>query len=519
MAPSAMTMLWAVGAYLTLSLFIGYLAHRQEREHSPRDYFLGGKLTGPIVLFFTLFSTQYSGNTFFGFTGVAYRSGLIWIMGIPIIMFIIAAYLVYAPRLYVLSKQYDYLTPADFYAHRFASEWLRVPVSALLILALIPYLMIQVTAMGHALSGITGGAIPYGMGVIGSSLIILLYVTLGGWRAVVWTDVVQGILLTAAIILAAVLVVHNVGGMSALFEQLHLSHPEKLAPPASAQTLTASWFSMILVFGLGLSMYPQAVQRIYAARDVKTLKRSLSVMVLAPLVIGPCTLLIGLASNVRFPHLSGVEADQVMARWVNMLTGDHFTVATLILIGSVAAIMATADSVLLTLASIFTQDVYRPYLRRRATEKELAVIGRLFTAALMVVVVVLSLTPGATLWRLTEIKGEYLMQLFPPMVLGLYWPRFNRNGALAGLLVGTGVVASLMLTGHQTWGYLHAGVYGVGANVISCLLVTRLFPSTIEEQHRVIDRFFALFRRPGGSMTLMPVVVDPPEEAKPAGER
>ncbi|RMG53844.1 MAG: sodium:solute symporter family protein [Acidobacteria bacterium] len=518
MTPSAMTMLWAVGAYLALSLLIGYLAHRREREHSPRDYFLGGKLTGPIVLFFTLFSTQYSGNTFFGFTGVAYRSGLIWIMGIPLIMLIIAAYLAYAPRLYLLSKKYDYLTPADFYAHRFASEWLRFLVSALLILALIPYLMIQVTAMGHALSGITGGAISYAMGVIGSSLIILLYVALGGWRAVVWTDVVQGILLTAAIVLAAALAVHSVGGVGALFEQLRSSHPEKLAPPASARTLTASWFSMILVFGLGLSMYPQAVQRIYAARDVKTLKRSLSVMVLAPLIIGPCTLLIGLAGNLRFPHLSGMESDRVMARWVSVLTGDHFAVATLILIGAVAAIMATADSVLLTLASIFTQDVYRPYLRRQATEKELAVIGRLFTAALMIVVVALSLAPGATLWRLTEIKGEYLMQLFPPMVLGLYWSQFNRKGALAGLLAGTGVVASLMLTGHQTWGYFHAGVYGVAANVIACLLATRLFPSTIEEQRRVAHQFFALFGEQGRPVTLAPVAVDSLEEVKPAEE-
>ena len=83
--------------YLALTILIGFVANSRSRSHSPNDYFLGGKTTGALLLFFTMQATQYSGNAFFGFTGKAYRSGLIWILAIPLIGLIITAQLSYAP--------------------------------------------------------------------------------------------------------------------------------------------------------------------------------------------------------------------------------------------------------------------------------------------------------------------------------------------------------------------------------------------------------------------------------------
>ena len=139
-----------LSVYLLSNLLIGLFAYRSGGTWTARDYFLGGKTTGALVLFFAMLATKFSGNTFFGLPGQAYRIGLMSVLLVPFMVAIAVGFLSYAPRLYVLSKKYDYLTPADFYADRFQSRPLRLIVACFLILSVIPYLMIQATGMGHA---------------------------------------------------------------------------------------------------------------------------------------------------------------------------------------------------------------------------------------------------------------------------------------------------------------------------------------------------------------------------------
>ena len=143
-----------LSVYLLSNLLIGLLAYRSGETWTARDYFLGGKTTGALVLFFAMLATKFSGNTFFGLPGQAYRVGLMSVLLVPFMLAITVGFLSYAPRLYVLSRKYDYLTPADFYADRFQSRSLRLIVACFLMLSVIPYLMIQTSGMGHALSGL-----------------------------------------------------------------------------------------------------------------------------------------------------------------------------------------------------------------------------------------------------------------------------------------------------------------------------------------------------------------------------
>ena len=217
----------ALLAYLAGNLLIGFWAMRRKKEESARDYFLGSKLTGAIILFFTMQATQYSGNAFFGFTGMAYRSGLIWILAVPLISLIITTQISFAPRLYILSKKYDYLTPADYFADRFDSRAMRLLVAVFSIASMFPYLMIQTEATGHAFVGLTSGRYPFWAGVVFISLLMLIYVVLGGWRSVVWTDTLQGIWLTAAIVGAAVIFVSGAGGLGALLDHIQSTADRK----------------------------------------------------------------------------------------------------------------------------------------------------------------------------------------------------------------------------------------------------------------------------------------------------
>lgn len=209
-----------LATYMLAMILIGWIAKRRTARGSTVDYFLGGKVTGGLILFFTMQATQLSGNTFFGFTGIAYRSGLIWVVSICLISLIVVAQLSFVPRLFVLSRRNAYITPADYYADRYQSKELRLLVAGITIVAMVPYLVIQSQASGHAFAGLTSGRIPYSAGVLFVSSVLLVYILIGGWRGVVWTDAVQGVILCSALIIVTAIVVKSAGGIPAIVTDL-----------------------------------------------------------------------------------------------------------------------------------------------------------------------------------------------------------------------------------------------------------------------------------------------------------
>ena len=481
--------------YLLSSILIGYFAYRAGETWKARDYFLGGKTTGAIVLFFAMLATKFSGNTFFGLPGQAYRVGLMAVTLIPFTIAITLGFLSYAPRLYVLSKKYDYLTPADFYADRFHSQFLRLWVAFFLILTVIPYLMIQATAMGHAFVGFTGGRYPFAAGVMYIFTFMLAYVLLSGWRGVVWAEVLQGSLLLGAIVVAAVVLVQGEGGLTEVVRQAVEIAPEKVSVPASLETLTRSYLLYMLVFGIGGAMYPQIIQSVYAAKSERALRRSVMMMVPNYFLIMLCVVMIGLVGIVRLRDLETIQADQVLGLLLGQQATSVYWISVVVFLGAAAAIMSTAAGVLLTLSSMVTHDLYRQFVRPQASEDEIATVSRVFTVLILVVVTALSLQPLTTLWQLTIIKFEFLMQLYLPLILGLYWPRFSREAAIAGLMTGTLTVSSMMLTGVGHIWVFDAGVCGFVLNGLACVSVCLLMQPSEVEQKRVHKRFFTLFER------------------------
>jgi len=479
--------------YLLSNIFIGYFAYRAGDTWAARDYFLGGKNTGALVIFFAMLATKFSGNTFFGLPGQSYRVGLMAVTLIPFTIAISLGFISYAPRLYVLSKKYDYLTPSDFYADRFDSRVLRLWTAVFLIITVIPYLMIQTTAMGHAFVGFTGGRYSFATGVIYIFAGMLIYVLLSGWRGVVWAEVLQGALLWVAIVVAAVVLMYWEGGLATVIQQVVIIAPEKVAVPESNETLTRSYLLLALVFGMGGAMYPQIIQSVYAAKSEKALRRGLAMMIPNYFIIMLAVVLIGLVGIIHLRDLKAIEADQVLALLLGQRAESAYWLAILVFLGAAAAIMSTAAGVLLTLSSIVTHDLYRQFVRPQASEDEIATVGRVFTAVILIIVTLLSLHPITTLWQLTVIKFEFLMQLYLPMLLGLYWPRFSRTAAIAGLATGTLSLLVLVLSGWNHVGIFDAGVAAFVLNGLASVAVALIKAPSEEEQRRIHERFFSLF--------------------------
>lgn len=490
-----------LATYMGAMILIGWIAKRRTRGDSTVDYFLGGKLTGALVLFFTMQATQLSGNSFFGFTGIAYRTGLMWVVSICMISLIVVAQMSYVPRLYVLSKLNGYITPADYYADRYQSKALRLLVAGITIVAMLPYLIIQAEASGHAFAGLTSGQIPYSAGVVFVCAVMLIYILLGGWRGVVWTDAVQGVLLTLALIIVTVVVVRTAGGIPGIVDDLNANNVALIQAPETLKHLSRSWLSLLVISSIGFAMYPQAIQRIYAAKSEKALKTSLSLMLIVPYMIGGCTLLLGLAAAVSHPGLSGVESDRVFSLLLNDLIRDHYWLVIFVLCGVLAAIMSTASSVILTLASMFTRDIYQAVWRRETDHDGSTTAGRVFMVLLIVAVALLSLNPSATLWRLTEIKVELLAQLYPAMILGLYWPRMSKWPAAIGMLSGCLFVAVYAMLGIERFWWFQSGMYALALNLTITIVGAAILGPSTKQDPQDTERFFAPFRNHADSKT------------------
>ena len=469
----------AIAFYLVSMIGVGWYARKRRQSNSMADFYLAGRSLGLGVLFLTLYATQYSGNTLFGYTGKTYRIGFEWTASVLFMFSIIPGYLLFAPRLVALARRESFITPGDYISHRFASPALTLLSTVVMIYALCNYALAQLKAMGAAVEGITDGAVPGAYGIVALAVIMVVYETLGGMRSVAWTDVIQGVVLLLGFgILAFLIPIKLGGGLENVVARLSEMDPSKVQAPSTEGA--NKWISYVFLLGCGAAIYPQAIQRLYSSRSVKVLKRSLALMAFMPLTTTLVALICGLTAAVVLPDLSKAESDQVLARLCALIMADStlgYWLVVAIFAAALAALMSTADSALLSISSMFTKDIYKLYFRPQADEAEMTLVGKVSSWAIVVLLVVVAIGTKATLVRLLELKFEVLIQVVPCFFMGLYWRRLSAATALLGMVCGLVVALGLTLVGKPLiWGF-HAGVVGLGLNVVVCAAGTLLKPA------------------------------------------
>ncbi len=468
-----------VACYLALLLLLGVAGRMMRKEKSLEDFYLGGRGFGMFVLLMTLYATQYSGNTLLGFAGRAYREGFTFLYAPLAMMAIIGGYLIYAPRLYRLSRRDGYITTSDFLQARFGCRKIAVLASLIGIVAACNHILTNLKAMGFLVEEASGGMFPLWQGILGLSLIMVIYETLGGMRSVAWTDVLQGLLLLGGCAIIFVVIIFKFDGMELMSRDLREIRPDFWAPPDWKAKF--AWLSSIILLGLGISVYPYAVQRIYSARSENALRRSLQIMVFMPIFTTFFMVVVGWVGAAMVPELDRAGSDRITVSVINLLAAEFPPLKFLLvlLIGAViAAIMSTIDSALLSISSFFTQDLYRP-LRPKATQAELTYVGKLFSWVLMAVMAGLAIVSQNTIWRLLEIKLEILIQIAPAIYLGLHVKKLKAGPVLAGMVAGTGFTLVVMIANKLGLPMpasplgVHAGVWGLLINLAVICLASR----------------------------------------------
>lgn len=461
--------------YLCSLLLLGWLGRKARKEDSLQDFYLAGRGFGFIVLFLTLYATQYSGNTIFGVAGASYRLGFAWLISAHYMLAIVVFYRTFAFELHEIARRRQFVTPVDYLRDRFDSRILATIASIVMIVALSNYLLAQLMTMGRALQGLAGpaGDVAYNYGVVGLALIMLIYGTLGGIRAIAWTDVIQGSVLFVGFIVLLFLIVDQFGPLSAATEIIAQSaNVEKIERPDSA--MLRQWLSYVLLVGIGGALYPQAIQRIYAARSRRTLKKSFATMAFMPFFSVLIAIVAGIYALAYIPGLEGAGTDQVLASILRIVQEQSFfgyALVVLIFSAVLAALMSTADSAMLSISSMFTKDIYAVHLQPDAKETELTRLGKRCSWGVVGALALLAilLKDHTSLIALIDRKFDVLVQLAPAFMLGIHWPGLRSGPVLLGVVLGLAISLGLafgpfeFVVGGKIWGF-HPGLYGLLVN-------------------------------------------------------
>ena len=453
--------------YLVSLIGVGVIGLLKSKENSMQDFYLGGAGFGVTILFLTMYATQYSGNSLIGFAGSAYRNGWFFLVSVSFMIAIVGGYMLYAPKLYALSQKHRFITIGDYIRFRYEHKLLTYLIVGIGILALSNYMLTNLKAIGYILNYVTGGSVGFAEGIIAMAIIMVIYESLGGMRSVAWTDAIQGILLLAGVLIIFAVIWIQYGSIASNEALLLHVKADFFREPLLADKV--KWISILIMIFFGISVYPQAIQRIYAAKDTKTLKRSFQLMIIMPLLTTLPLIVIAIIGAAHFPDLDKTGSEQIILLMLSKLThidGMQYVI-TLFIAAAVAAIMSTVDSAMLAIASLFTQDIYHQH-RPEASQKQLTYIGKAFSWALMALMVYLAIILPSTIWWLIQIKLELLCQIAPAIMLGVHFKKVHASSILTGLIIGLGFTLLFLLTSlpNKPFGF-HAGVIGLALNGLS----------------------------------------------------
>jgi sodium/proline symporter len=286
--------------------------------------------------------------------------------------------------------------------------------------------------------------------VFWGSIVMLAYTFLGGFLAVSWSDVLQGTLMFFALVLVALMGLHQVGWFDGMHATMNAVSAGLLDPFTDAAGAPLGWIAIVssLAWGLGYCGQPHILARFMAIRDPEAMKVARRVAMVWQVTVLIAAMLIGFTALGALPvRLEGVESEKAFIH----MSAQFFPpwIAGICLAGVLAAIMSTASAQLLLSSAAFAEDFYRGLIRRNAGPNELLWVGRFAVLGVAIVAFIVALDPSSTvLARVGDAWAGFGATFGPAIVLSLYWPRMTRAGAYAGIVVGGVVVVGWMMLAH-----------------------------------------------------------------------
>ena len=481
--------------YFAAMLAIGIIFFLKSKSNSDKDYFLGGRSMGPWVTAMSAQASDMSAWLLMGLPGsiLAFGLGQAWI-GIGLAIGTALNWILIARRLRKFSQAAnDSITLPQYLSNRFAtkSKSLQVTCAIVFLVCFTVYVASAFVAGADVFTSLFP-TIDRKIAMLIFALILIVYTFLGGYKAVCWTDFFQGLLMLAAVLAVPIIIMFTKNLDLSVLNQTVTANDGTAysfitdifaAPPAE--------IASGLAWGLGYFGMPHILVRFMAIKKASMVKKSAIVAITWVVLALGAVIVIAVFGRV----LIGAEllADGKQSMVFVELARDLFpaAIAGILLSAIIAASMSTADSQLLVASSSFTADIYKPLIRKNASDKETLWIGRVVVLIIAAVAffIASSESQGAqAIMNLVENAWAGFGSAFGSVViLSLFWRRFTYKGALAGVIAGalTDVLWLVFLAGPT-------GIYelipGFAVSMIAAIVVTLLDKKPSDEVVGIFDR-------------------------------
>ncbi|MGB2149993.1 sodium:solute symporter family protein [uncultured Cobetia sp.] len=473
-----------ISVFILISLFAKRSANNTQSTTS-EDFVIGGRGMGTLVLVLSMGATYFSTWTLLGAFGSYYREG-IWFVGFAVWTIFHGIFIwMFGTRIWLAGKRFGFITPGQMIERYYRSKRLKIAVAVIGITALVPVMLIQIVGGAKALDALSGGAIPYVVGVTVTSIMVGVIVLWAGFKGTAWTDSFMGIFFASVLIFTAIYVVNLAGG-SQMFAAVAEIQPELLVNSGKPLKMLELWLGL----GFGAWVLPHMWQKFYSASSAEVLGKVAMatpfwnswMMAIIPLLVGLAAVIPGVA-----PGLDSSSSDTILP----LIFNEHLPLlGAFVVAGILAAAISTINSQLLSSASIVAEDIVNSFSRMPLSSQRITLITRVVVASLTVLVFLLAMLPSGAgyLVPIASLGFGLGLQLVPSALGMLHFRRITEAGAFAGLLSGTAVMAILAIL--QLDIIIGPSISGFIVNLVVMMVVSRLSAPVCERSlHEFHDMF------------------------------
>jgi solute:Na+ symporter, SSS family len=465
-------------ATMALALWLGIQA-RRGRDMNLEQWTVGGRGFGTVFVFLLMAGEIYTTFTFLGGSGFAYGKGgpAFYILCYGSLAYIISYWLL--PAIWRYAKAHRLISQPDFFVHKYESPALGVLVALVGIVALIPYLVLQLKGLGIIVETASYGKIGSALGIWIGAAVVTAYVVISGVRGSAWTAVVKDLLILVVVVFLGIYMpLHYYGGLAPMFHAIDQAKPGFLTLPPQGQSVY--WFSStVLLTALGFFTWPHTFGSLYSARDERIFRRNAILLPLYQLIL-LFVFFVGFAAILKVPGLKGPAIDLSLLH----LSAATFPASVVGIIGAAGVLTALVPGsmILITAATLLSNNIYAVF-HKSADEASISRLAKFLVPLVALVSVYFTLKGGSTIVALLLMGYNFVTQLFPSLVLSLMERNpATREGAFAGILVGVATVALISLT-NTTLGTLfpslpqavkdlNIGIVALVANIIVLVVVS-----------------------------------------------
>lgn len=483
-----------------MAVVVGIGIMYSKKNKTSEDYFLGGRSLGPWVTAMSAEASDMSSWLLMGLPGLAYISGFCdagWtaiglVLGTLLNWWIVAKKL----RTYTYMSKNSFTLP-DFFSNRFRDEKkiLMTISSIFMVVFFTVYTASGFSACGklfHSLFGYN-----YVVTMIICGVVIILYTSIGGFLAASTTDLIQGLLMSFAIITVLIVGVANAGGIGEVIDNgKSLAGYFSLTQTHDSINNVAKSYGLLTVvsglsWGLGYFGMPHILVRFMAIKNVKEIRKSRNIAMIWVVISLFVAVCIGFTGATLYPGLLSGGAEETIFIVMTQKLLPIFLVG-IVMSGILAATMSTADSQLLMVSSSIAQNLFKGIIKKNATEKQVLLVSRGTTIAVAVVGMIIASDQNSKIFDLVSYAWSGFGAAFGPLILfSLFWKRINLKGAIAGMVTGgtVSIVWSIFISKLGGW----FGVYSLlPAFVISSIVIVVVSLITKEPSKEITDEFEAV---------------------------